>query len=399
MLEVVKDPVALPLEDAGKAEASTPSGNSRGGGSWWRSLWLAGLLLGLGMITGIYFQPLAVRLLETAGVDSGGSPVAGGLEPGEQPAGEERALDVVALGRLVPDGGILAVALPNGAGDARIARLLVDEGEQVAAGQIVAELDNVPALLAAKASAEANVKAQQASLEQVRLSILANLAEARANHAAAKATLTLANQEAERQTRLAAGNSTTQVLIEQARADAAKARAELDRTAALVDRYSGADTGNQADILLAARNLDRARDDLARANEDLASGRVVAPRAGVVLEIHASVGEKPLASGVMTIGDVARMTAELEVYQTEVKNVELGQIVSVTGQALSAPLTGRVTRVGQIVGRQSVMSTEPAANVDARVVKVVVTLDAESSAAARAFTNLEVIGRIRTLAE
>lgn len=55
--------------------------------------------------------------------------------------------------------------------------------------------------------------------------------------------------------------------------------------------------------------------------------------------------------------------------------------------------------MGQIVGRQSVMSTEPAANVDARVVKVVVTLDAESSAAARAYTNLEVIGRIRTKAQ
>ena len=101
----------------------------------------------------------------------------------------------------------------------------------------------------------------------------------------------------------------------------------------------------------------------------------------------------------MTIGDVARMTAELEVYQTEVRLVEPGQTVSVTGQALSAPLTGRVSRVGQIVGRQSVMSTEPAANVDARVVKVVVTLDAESSAAARAYTNLEVIGRIRTKAQ
>jgi HlyD family secretion protein len=400
MLELAKDRVPLPLEDPGKAQTSAPSGNPRGNGSWWRRLLLAGSLLGLGMIAGIYFQPLAVRVLQTAEVNSGGSPDAGSLQQGEeQPAVDERALDVVALGRLVPDGGILAVALPNGAGDARIARLLVTEGDQVAAGQIVAELDNIPALLAAKASAEANVKAQLASLEQVRSSMLANLAEARANHAATQAALTLANQEVTRQTRLAAGNLTTQVLIEQAHANAAKARAELDRTAALVDRYSGAETGDQSDILLAARNLDLARDNLARANEDLASGRVVAPRAGAVLEIHARVGEKPSASGVMTIGDVERMTAELEVYQTEVKKVDLGQIVSVTGQALSAPLTGRVTRIGQIVGRQSVVSTEPAANVDARVVKVVVTLDAKSSAAARAYTNLEVIGRIRTQAQ
>lgn len=338
MLEVVKHRVALPLEDPGKAKASAASSNPRAGATWWTRLLLAGLLLGLGMMAGIYLQPLAVRVLETAAADSGGTPVAAALEQGEErSAGEERALDVVALGRLVPLGGILAVALPNGAGDARIARLLVNEGEQVAAGQILAELDNMPALLAAKASAQANVMAQQASLEQVRSSTLANLAEARANHAAAEATLMLANQEAERQTRLAAGKLTTQVLIEQARANAAKARAEFDRTAALVNRYSGAGTGDQSDILLAARNLDLARDNLARASEDLASGRVVAPRAGGVLEIHARVGEKPMASGVMTIGDVARMTAELEVYQTEVRMVEPGQIVSVTGQALSAP--------------------------------------------------------------
>lgn len=400
MLEVVKDRIALPLEDPGKAEASAPSSRARGGGSWWRRLLLAGLLLVLGLIAGIYLQPLAVRILAIAGGDLARSPAATVLGQGEgQPSGDARALDVVALGRLVPNGGVLAVALPNGAGDARIARLLVNEGEQVAAGQIVAELDNMPALLAARASAESNLKTQRASMEQVRSSMLANLAESRANHAAAEATLTLANQELERQTRLAASNSTTQVLIEQARANAAKAQAEFDRTAALVERYSGAETGNQSDIVLAERNLDLARANLARANEDLAAGRVVAPRPGSVLEIHARVGEKPSDSGVMTIGDVTRMTAELEVYQTEVKKVELGQIVSITAQALPAPLTGRVTRIGQIVGRQSVMSTEPAANADARIVKVIVALDAESSVSAHAYTNLEVIGRTRTKAE
>ncbi|WP_117196473.1 HlyD family efflux transporter periplasmic adaptor subunit [Rhizobium terrae] len=401
MIEVVKNSVALPLEDPGKGHAPVFSSHGREHGSWWRGLLLAGSLLGVGMIAGIYLQPLVMRMvLELAGLDPvQSSAVTVPQQEESQPMPGAAASDVVALGRLVPNGGTLAVTLPNGAGDARIARLMVSEGERVEAGQTIAELDNMPALLAARASAGSNLAAQQAALEQVRASTLASLAEARANHAAAEATLTLANQELERQGKLAAGNSTTQVLFDQARANAVKARAELGRTAALVERYGGAETGNQSDILLAARNLDLARANLARADEDLAAARVVAPRAGIVLEIHTRVGGKPSAAGVVTIGDIAQMTAELEVYQADIKQVALGQITSMTAQALPAPLTGKVTRIGQIVGRQSVMSTEPAANADARVVRVTVTLDADSSARAGSYTNLEVIGRIGTKTE
>ncbi|MGN7774377.1 HlyD family efflux transporter periplasmic adaptor subunit [Phyllobacterium sp. 22552] len=309
------------------------------------------------------------------------------------------APDVVALGRLVPEGGTLAVALPSGASDARIARLLVAEGERVDAGQVVAELDNLPQLLAAKKSAESTLAAQEAALEQVRASTVASLAEARAARASAEAALVLAKQELARLTKLAENQVTTQALLQHAQSTVLKANAELNRTIALVERFSGAETGRQSDIMLAKRNVDLARANLDRANKDLASGKVMAPQAGTVLEIHARVGERPSATGVITLGDVERMTAELEVYQTDIRAVALDQTVSMTAQALRSPLTGRVTRIGQIVGRQSVMSTEPAANADARVVIVTVALDAPSSVHARAYTNLEVVGRIRTEAE
>lgn len=401
MIEMVKNGVALPLEDSGKADARASSSRAGQRGSWWRKLLLAGSSLGLGAVAGMYLQQSALlTILELAGLDPVQPSTVAVLKHEEsQPTIDASARDIVALGRLVPEGGILAVALPNGAGDARIARLMVSEGQRVEEGEIIAELDNMAALLAAKVSAESNLAVQQAALEQVRATMLTSLAESRANHLAAEATLTLANQELERQNRLATRSSTTQVLIEQARANAVKARAEFDRSGALVERFSGAETGSQSDIVLAARNFDLARANLARANEDLTSARVVAPRAGTVLELHARVSEKPSDIGVMTIGDITQMTAELEVYQTDVKEVALGQIVSMTAQALPAPLTGKVTQIRQIVGRQSVMSSEPAANADARVVRVTVSLDAESSARARSYTNLEVIGRIRMEAE
>lgn len=395
MIDVVKDRVVLPLEDPGKAETDTSTIAGRNRRSQWRGLWLAVPSLGLGLAAGVALQPSVTPIVfELAGLDpiqSSSVTVAGSAE-----IPLVAALDVVALGRLLPNDGTLAVALPNGAGDARIARLMVAEGDRVDAGQIIAELDNLPQLVATKMSAESTLAAQQAALAQVRASVAASLAEARANRISADAALVLANQELARLAKLAERKLTTQVLLQQAQSTAAKAAAELERTEALVERFSGAEAGRQPDIVLAACNVDLARANLARANEDLAAARVVAPRPGTVLEIYAHVGEKPSDTGVMKIGDIERMTAELEVYQTDIAKVALGQVAELTARALTAPLSGKVTKIGQMVGRQSVMSSEPAANADARVVRVTIALDASSSLRARSYTNLEVVGRIRT---
>jgi HlyD family secretion protein len=53
-----------------------------------------------------------------------------------------------------------------------------------------------------------------------------------------------------------------------------------------------------------------------------------------------------------------------------------------------------VSAIGLEIGRQSITSSDPAANTDARVVDVIVVLDASSSERARTFTNLEAIVRI-----
>lgn len=401
MRDTAGDAASLPLEDNGRAMARDGRPDTARGRSWWRRLApvTSGLLIGI--VAGLCFQPVLGPLAELVGLEPFRISPVSSIDPPEGPqTAEATGLDVVALGRLVPNGGTLAVALPSGAGDARVARLLVSEGNRIEAGQVVAELDNLPQLLAARASAQSTLAGQEAALVQVRAVVAASFAEARANRKSAEAALVLAKQELARVTKLDEHNLTTQALLQKAQSTAVASEAELQRTSALVERFSGGDTGVQPDIVVALRNLDLARANLARAVQDLASARVVAPRAGAVLQIHTQVGEKPSdAAGVMTIGDVVQMTAELEVYQTNVRDIVLGQIAELTAPALIAPLAGKVTKIGQIVEHQSVMSTEPAANADARVVKVTVSLDARSSVQARAYTNLEVIGRIRMKAE
>lgn len=401
MRDTAGDAASLPLEDNGRAMARDGRPDTARGRSWWRRLApvTSGILIGI--VAGLCLQPVLGPLAELVGLEPFRISPVSSIDPPEVPqTAEATGLDVVALGRLVPNGGTLAIALPSGAGDARVARLLVSEGDRIEAGQVVAELDNLPQLLAARASAQSTLAGQEAALVQVHAVVAASFAEARANRKSAEAALALANQELARLTTLAGHNLTTQALLQQAQSTAVKSAAELQRSSALVERFSGAETGVQPDIVLALRNLDLARVNLARATQDLDSARVVAPRAGVVLEIHAEAGEKPSDTvGVMTIGNITQMTAELEVYQTNVRNVALGQLAEMTAPALDVPLTGKVTKIGQIVEHQSVMSTEPAANADARVVKVTVSLDAESSLLARSYTNLEVIGRIRMNAE
>ncbi|HEX9857406.1 MAG TPA: HlyD family efflux transporter periplasmic adaptor subunit, partial [Paracoccaceae bacterium] len=226
-------------------------------------------------------------------------------------------------------------------------------------------------------------------------SVAASLTEAKASRDRAAAALALATTELERVRNLVARGVAPRSQLDQAEATAAQAARELDRAEAFMTRYAGAETGAQADIELARRNLDVARADLDRAEQDMAKGRVVAATAGKILKLHVRAGEKPGAAGVATLGDTDHMRAELEVYQTDISRVATGQRVTLTAAALGpVVLSGTVDRIGLEVERQSLIASDPAANTDARIVRVEVALDAESSARAAGFTGLEVLARI-----
>lgn len=113
-----------------------------------------------------------------------------------------------------------------------------------------------------------------------------------------------------------------------------------------------------------------------------------------MLEILAKVGERPGAAGVMEIGDIDRMTVEIEVYQSQIGQVSQGAAVELTAEAFAKPLMATVSRIGLEVGRQVLVDPAPAANTDARVIKVYADLDPQSSKTARNYTNLQVTARI-----
>jgi HlyD family secretion protein len=358
-----------------------------------------------GAVIGMYFQPPALqKFYALTGLKPGGgsaTPIA--LPPEvvlpKEMAETMRASDVVGLARLLPRGDISIVAPPYGAGDARLSEILVGEGDIVEKGELLARLDNEAQLKSSVLLAEANLAVRQAALAQTRATVENSRNEAQASLEQARSVAAKASVDLTRAKQLAKGGVTAQTTLETARAAEQQAVALVAKAEATLARFAAVDVDAQPDVVVAIRNLEAAEAELERARNDMVRAAVVAPIAGTVLNINAGPGQHPPSQGIMEIGDISQMLAEAEVYQDRVSLVAKGQPVELAAAALGKTLQGRVTSIGLTVGRQGLVSDDTAANTDARVVKVMVELDAASSAIAARFTNLEVIARIDTNAQ
>ncbi|MCY1668164.1 HlyD family efflux transporter periplasmic adaptor subunit [Rhizobium sp. SL86] len=365
-----------------------------------RRLWRLPVLMVIlftGAVIGLYFQPPGLKaFFGVTGLKPGGgtsSPIAVSPPP-QLPVAASDVASVTALGHLLPRGKTITVSSPYGGSDARIAKILVDEGDHVTANQVLAELDNLPSLRAAVTSARANLAASEATLSQTKLTVSTSLAEAKASEESAKAALELAEKELARARSLQQGGASSTSTLQSAEAQLAQANSDLLKARSSVARYDAANPAEQADIALATRNVEVAKIQLDTAERDLSKGTILSPIDGTVISLISRVGERPSTNGLATLGDTENMQVELEVYQTDIRSIAPGQSIEITSPALASPLKATVSRVGLEVERQTVLSSDPVANTDARIVRVTGDLDRASSDRARGLTGLEVTGRI-----
>lgn len=263
------------------------------------------------------------------------------------PAAALRPEAVAALGRLEPSGDVRRLAAPiSGMGGTPvITALLVQEGDTVQAGQVLARFDNRAALLA----------------EQRKLSTrIANL-----------------------QRRLAYQTR-----------DIGRYR-ELSRSGV----YSSADLDSRETRLLELQSqLADAQAELNKLNADLQLTELRAPIAGTVLRIHSRQGERPGSNGVLELGASDRMEALVEVYESDINRVRLGQPVVLTSEngGFSGSLGGRVVRISPQVRQRQVLSTDPTGDADARIVEVRVAIDPADGQRVRDLTGLKVIAKLQS---
>lgn len=258
----------------------------------------------------------------------------------------------------------------------RVARVLVQEGQQVSAGDLLVELESAVER-AALAAATAELAAARAQLQRVLRGSRAEEAQAAVAEAeAARARAEQARGAAHRTSELFASGSVTTDESERARLEAQA----LDRAAAAAEARSHAVLAGsrREDVQLAHAQADAAaaRRDQAQAAVDRLLVR--SPLAGQVLEVRVRAGEHSAldAGPLVVIGDVSELRVRMEVDERDVARVALGQRVIVRANAYpGVDFLGQVVELGRSMGRKNVRSDDPTERNDTKVREVVVKLD------------------------
>jgi HlyD family secretion protein len=256
----------------------------------------------------------------------------------------------------------------------RISRLLVKEGEPVKKGQIVAQLENVQ-----QDADVANMRATLESSQTDAVALDAALKTALAQANSSKANLAQAKLEWDR----------AQGLFK----DQLVAKSDYDTKRAAYEVADAAHAQDQARVAQARANLDsahghisQARASLTRVNDVLSKTTYRAPFDGVVTSLPVREGEtvvmgiqNSLGSVLMTIADMAVITTEVHVDETDIVNVKLGQAAEVTIDAIPGQtFKGKVTQIGDnAIIRSTGLSTSQSnsSSQEAKDFKVVITLD------------------------
>ena len=263
-----------------------------------------------------------------------------------QPKSSPRQQAVAALGRLEPAGDVRRLAGPMSGfgGSPRLERLLVVEGQDVRAGDVLASFDNRPTLLA----------------ERRRLTVRVDNLQHR---------LVVEGRELARYRGLAQAGA---VSID-----------ELDR--------------RDQQYLTLQGELQEALAERQKLETDLEDTLLRAPLDGTVLRIHTRVGERPGDKGILELGANARMEVLLEVYESDISRVRLGQQVTITSEngGFQGRLEGQVIRISPQVRQREVLATDPSGDADARIVEVRVRLDPASLQRVRNLAGLKVIGKLQ----
>lgn len=252
---------------------------------------------------------------------------------------------VAALGRLQPYGDIRTLAPPTtgGSSDPRISQLLVEEGQRVKRGQLLARFDSAPR--------------ERAEVEILRTRIT-NL----------RRRLEISGRDLARYRRLAVAG--------------AFPTASLDL--------------REQSYLELRGELEEARAELVQVGTDLMNTELRAPIDGTVLRLNARVGERPGDGGILDLADSDRMEVLMEVYESDIDRVRVGQRATITSEngGFEGSLAGTVNRISPQVRQREVLSTDPTRDADARIVEVRLRLDPEDAQRVRDLTGLKVIARL-----
>ena len=253
----------------------------------------------------------------------------------------------------------------------------VEEGDRVESGQILAEIENAD-YLARVRTAEAALLEREADLRRtVNGARGEERREALAGKVAAEAVLDNSRKEAERRRNLEAKGVISR--DEADRYDRAFRVAEAQNDQAS-EHFAFVDAeAREEERAKAAAQVESARAQLAEARAYYEKSFLRAPIDGVILRKLRHTGESvstQFDSPVVTMADDSSLRVRLDVDETDVSKLAVGQVVYVSAEAYGGHrFTGKVIRVGGILGKKNVRTEEPSEHVDTKILETLVQLD------------------------
>ena len=261
----------------------------------------------------------------------------------------------------------------------RLKSVNVEEGDSVRRGQVLAELENAD-YRAQVESARASVTAKEATLRKVINGARSQeRAEAWSSVNEARAVAENAQSELHRRQELFAAGVVAREELERFAREADVAQAKYQ---AAVEQHSLVDDhAREEDRSLAEADLQLAQSQLGEAQARYEKTFIRSPIDGAVLRKHHRGGESVSNSStvpdpVLTIGDRQVLRVRVDVDETDVSRVRVGQKAYVTADAFGKQkFWGRVVRVGQQLGPKNVRTDEPTEKVDTKILETLVELD------------------------
>jgi HlyD family secretion protein len=247
----------------------------------------------------------------------------------------------------------------------RVTDLAVDEGYRVTKGQFLLQIDPRN-LRSAVQRTEASLQAAKSQVEQLKVSI-----------ESAKVALKQSEDAYTRQQNLWKGGLTTRETLERAENDLKMRQADL--------------RSQEQQLKTQELRMESESATAESARYDLSKVRIESPITGIVTRRNIEEGETVVigtmnnaGTVLLTIADMSVIQAEVEVDETDLPTIKIGQPAKVTIDALPGQsFTGKVTEIGNspIQAASGQSSSTQATNF-----KVIVTLDKEIAEVRPGFT-------------
>lgn len=281
-----------------------------------------------------------------------------------------RPATLIAPGRVEPTRDAVRLAFET---SGRISEILVDEGDAVTTGQVLAKLDD--------RLAKARVAAAEAALAQAKARYLfarrgprrEDVAAARAEAEAAAAAAAHRSAEMQRSEQLGKAGALADSVVD---ADGAAAKVADAQASAAKARLDSIARGTRTEV------IEEAAAAIALAQAELDSARVAldqtllrAPSAGTILRRTAEVGALVTLMPpqvVVTLADVKELEIRAEIDEADIDAIAVGQPAYATADAFGdRRFPVRIVRVTDELGRKTVRDDDPRARVDTRVLEVI----------------------------